>query len=226
MYCSQCGTQVPDDSVFCQECGAKIEVAETQDELAVTPSGPAPPPTVDQPARRPVDRPASKDFTAPRPAARQTFTGVAVIAGAVLAVIGSLLTWADLELVTFNGFDVGYLTDPEEGLGNDGLFVLVIGLIVGVLAAHYFYGRNALASLAVIGLGLAAAGIGAYNMGKLIQETQAFCDEIGASDCDALQVVGEGIYFTIAGGAVIAVAGLVGLIRAVAQPSGQRESHS
>lgn len=32
MYCWQCGTQVPDDSVFCHQCGARVHRAETKEE--------------------------------------------------------------------------------------------------------------------------------------------------------------------------------------------------
>jgi TM2 domain-containing membrane protein YozV len=35
MFCSKCGKQIPDDSVFCPECGAKVGV--DQPEVVYTP---------------------------------------------------------------------------------------------------------------------------------------------------------------------------------------------
>jgi hypothetical protein len=41
MYCKDCGEQIPDDSVFCPECGAKLTVAPA---AAAPPSASTPPP--------------------------------------------------------------------------------------------------------------------------------------------------------------------------------------
>jgi hypothetical protein len=30
MYCSQCGTELPDDSAFCHNCGTRIAVEHTR----------------------------------------------------------------------------------------------------------------------------------------------------------------------------------------------------
>lgn len=32
MYCRQCGTQVPEDSAFCHQCGARVYLGETKRE--------------------------------------------------------------------------------------------------------------------------------------------------------------------------------------------------
>ncbi len=221
MYCSECGTQVPDDSVYCHECGARVASAETRDEQVAAPVAPAPLATADETERRPVDKPAPGAVSTPPARAGHTFIGVAAIAGAALAIIGSLLAWADLVIVTGNGFDIGYLTDPTDGEGKDGAIVLLMGLLAGGLAIHYFSGRKAGASVVILGLGVAMAAIAGYNMQQLVQDAQELCDEVEAwgSDCDAMDIVGEGIYLTIVGGAITAIAGLAGLAGTSAQPS-------
>ena len=221
MYCSQCGTQVPDDAAFCHECGAKVLSAESEKEGTSAQVGPPTPQAAASTSAPHVAGPAAAVAAARRPAAGQVVIGIAVIVGAALAIIGCLLSWADLDVVAGNGFDVGFLTDPEDGDGQDGLFVLLIGLAAGGLGVHYFFGRNALASLAIVGLGVGAAVIGGYNLVKMVQWMQDFCDELGVDDCDAMQIIGEGIYLTIVGGAVIAVAGVVGLVRASGQHVGR-----
>jgi hypothetical protein len=219
MYCSRCGTQVPDDSVFCHECGARVASAEAQEEQPTAPVGPAPPPRTAETARHATEGPPPGVAGTAPARAGHTAIGVAVIVGAGLAILGCLLTWADLALVKMNGFDVGWLTDPEEGLGSDGVLVLVVGLAAGGLGLYYFYGRNALAGVAIVALGIGATAIAGYNLAKIVQDANAFCDENYISDCNAIDAVGEGIYVVIVGGAITAIAGLAALARISTQPS-------
>lgn len=60
MFCSNCGTQIPEGSIFCGNCGTKVEA----------PAAPQPAPqpayeAVQQPAYEAVQQPA---YTAPQPA--------------------------------------------------------------------------------------------------------------------------------------------------------------
>lgn len=219
MYCAQCGSQVPDDSAFCHRCGARVVTAEKSTGGTGAQAGA---PTAQQAAASAppyAARPQAGVVAAPPVATRQVVVGIVVIVGVVLAIVGCLLTWADLEIIKGNGFDVGYLTDPDNGEGQDGLFVLMIGLAAGGLAVRYFFGRNALASLAIVALGIAATAIAGYNLGKLMQGMQELCDEMEISDCNRMEIVGEGIYVTIVGGIITAAAALVGLFRGIGQGS-------
>lgn len=42
MFCSKCGKQIPDDSVFCPECGQSLSQAAPSPSPGATPSAPAP----------------------------------------------------------------------------------------------------------------------------------------------------------------------------------------
>lgn len=249
MYCSECGTQIPDGAAFCQGCGTRVNVS-IDSEAAE--AGPAVVPPAAQPtganrarpgycercgrelgvneklrgltAHEQCPAPVTQAPAAARPVSmtppasgKRTALGIVVIVGALLAVLGCLLPWADLDIWTGNGFDVGYLTDPKEGMGQDGLFVLLMGLVAAGVGVYYFYGRNALAGLALFALGAAIAAVAGYDVGKMVQAAQEFCDEssgygFNTGDCNALDIVGEGLYMTIAGGAVTALAGLAGLL--------------
>lgn len=57
MYCSSCGKQIPDDSVFCPECGNKLQVAVAQ-QPRTDPSMTAPPAPPEQ-----ADRTALAEFS-------------------------------------------------------------------------------------------------------------------------------------------------------------------
>jgi hypothetical protein len=128
----------------------------------------------------------------------QPYVGIAVIAGAALAVIGCLLPWVDALGTTINSFDFGYVTNSNGGDGKDGLLILAIAAAAAVLGGLHFKGRNSLASLAVIALGAAIVGIAGYNLWKVFDAM------------DSMKYVGIGLYMTIAGGLVTALAGLLG----------------
>ncbi len=115
MFCSQCGTQLPDDSAFCQNCGSPTD----------TPAG-----TASGPAGSTAAAPAFAGTDA-----LGTSAGIGAFAGAGLAILGSLLSWVDFG-PTINGFDIGYVTSPENGDGSDGLLIVMGSVIAAAIAIH------------------------------------------------------------------------------------------
>ena len=196
MYCARCGTQIPDDSEFCYNCGAQVVGVEREKrrraaeagEVYTEPVAPAPAPQAARPAPRTVGAATLA----------QPYVGIAVIVGAALTAIGCLLPWVDVLGITFNSFDVGYVTDSNGADGVDGLLILPIAVVAAVLGGLHFKGRNSLASMGLIALGTAIAGIAGYNLWKMYDGS------------DSLEYVGIGVYVTIAGGLVTALAGLFG----------------
>jgi hypothetical protein len=196
MYCARCGTQIPDDSEFCYSCGAQIVGVEREKrrraaeagEAYTEPVAPAPAPQAARPAPRTVGAATLA----------QPYVGIAVIVGAALAVIGCLLPWVDALGTTINSFDFGYVTNSNGGDGKDGLLILAIAAAAAVLGGLHFKARNSLASLAVIALGAAIVGIAGYNLWKVFDAM------------DSMKYVGMGLYVTIVGGVVTALAGLLG----------------
>ena len=198
MFCARCGTQIPDDSEFCENCGAPIagierekrrRAAETGQAYAA-PVAPPPVPAAARPAPRPAGAPQA---TSPLP-----MIGIIAIAGAALAAVGCLLPWVDFMGHTTSSFDFGYATSLGDGDGNDGMLVLIIAAAAAVLGGLSFKGRYNLANLAFIALGVAIAGVASYNLWKIIDLT------------DSMKYVGIGLYMSVAGGIVTAVAGLLG----------------
>jgi len=196
MYCTRCGTQIPDDSEFCYNCGAQVVGVEREKrrraaeagEVYTEPVAPAPAPQAARPAPRTVGAATLA----------QPYVGIAVIVGAALAAIGCLLPWIDAFGQTANGFDFGFVMDSNGGDGKDGLLIIPIGVVAAVLGGLHFKGRNSLASMGLIALGAAIAGIAGYNLWKMYDGS------------DSLEYVGIGVYVTIAGGLVTALAGLFG----------------
>jgi len=196
MYCARCGTQIPDDSEFCYSCGAQIVGVEREKRRSAAESGETiPQPVAPTPAPQ-AARPAPRTVGAVTLA--QPYVGVAVIVGAALAVIGCLLPWIDAFGQTANGFDFGFVLDSNGGDGKDGLLIIPIAVVAAVLGGLHFKARNSLASLAVIALGAAIVGIAGYNLWKVFDAA------------DSMKYVGVGLYMTIAGGLVTALAGLLG----------------
>jgi hypothetical protein len=196
MYCARCGTQIPDDSEFCYSCGAQIVGVEREKRRSAAESGETiPQPVAPTPAPQ-AARPAPRTVGAATLA--QPYVGIAVIAGAALAVIGCLLPWIDAFGQTANGFDGGYVTSLGDGDGKDGLLILAIAAAAAVLGGLHFKARNSLAGLAIIALGAAIVGIGGYNLWKVFDAA------------DSIKYVGIGLYIIIAGGVVTALAGLFG----------------
>ena len=196
MYCARCGTQIPDDSEFCYSCGAQIVGVEREKRRSAAESGETiPQPVAPTPAPQ-AARPAPRTVGAA--ALAQPYVGIAVIVGAALAVIGCFVAWIDTPLATPNALDFGFLTDSNGTDGKDGLLILPIAVVAAVLGGLHFKGRNSLASLALIALGAAIVGIAGYNLWKIVDET------------DSMEYVGIGLYMTIVGGLVTALAGLLG----------------
>jgi hypothetical protein len=196
MYCARCGTQIPDDSEFCYSCGAQIVGVEREKRRSAAESGETiPQPVAPTPAPQ-AARPAPRTVGAATLA--QPYVGIAVIAGAALAVIGCLLPWIDAFGQTANGFDGGYVTSLGDGDGKDGLLILAIAAAAAVLGGLHFKARNSLAGLAIIALGAAIVGIGGYNLWKVFDAA------------DSIKYIGMGLYVTIVGGVVTALAGLLG----------------
>ena len=196
MYCARCGTQIPDDSEFCYSCGAQIVGVEREKRRSAAESGETSPQAVAPTPAPQAARPAPRTVGAATMA--QPYVGIAVIVGAALAVIGCLLPWVDALGTTINSFDFGYVTNSNGGDGMDGLLILPIGVVAAVLGGLHFKGRNSLTGLAVIALGAAIVGIAGYNLWKVFDAM------------DSMKYVGVGLYMTIAGGLVTALAGLLG----------------
>jgi hypothetical protein len=196
MFCARCGTQIPDDSEFCYNCGAQIAGVEREKrrraaesgEVYTEPVAPTPVPQAARPAPRTLGA-----ATLPQP-----YVGIAVIVGAALAAIGCLLPWVDFLGITANAFDGGYVTSLGDGDGKDGLLILPIAVVAAVLGGLHFKGRNSLASMGLIPLGVAIVGIAGYNLWKMYDAM------------DSMEYVGIGLYMTIVGGLVTALAGLFG----------------
>ena len=203
MFCARCGTQIPNDSEFCYNCGAQIVGVEREKRKRATEAGEvytepvaaAPQAVAPAPARQ-AARPAPRTVGAATLA--QPYVGIAVIVGAALAVIGCLVAWVDVLGNTANGFDGGYVTSLGDGDGKDGLLILPIAAAAALLGALHFKGRNSLASMGLIALGAAIVGIAGYNLWKIYDFA------------DSLEYVGIGLYMTIVGGLVTALAGLFG----------------
>ena len=138
----------------------------------------------------------------------QPVIGVAVMIGAALAAIGSLLPWIDYGGFSASGFDGGYLTGSSMGDGNDGIVILLLGLAAAALAAHYFMKPNSLLSLGSLILGAAAAGVAAYDFIRLYKDIKDGC-----GGCSVTDYLGYGLYVSIVGGVIAAGAAYVGFRR-------------
>ncbi len=203
MFCARCGTQIPDDSEFCYNCGAQIAGVEREKRRRAAEAGEAvpgpvaPAPQAAAPApTRPAARPGPRTVgaaTLPQP-----YVGIAAIVGAALAAIGCFVAWVDIMGYTANAFDGGYVTGLGDGDGNDGLLILAIAAAAALLGALHFKQRNSLASTGLIALAAAIVIIAGYNLWKIYDAM------------DSMEYVGIGLYMTIVGGLVTALAGLFG----------------
>jgi hypothetical protein len=146
--------------------------------------------------------------------AAQIGIGLVVIIGAVLTIIGSFMDWVDLGFAGLDGFDVGYLTDPLDGEGQDGLLVLGLGIAAAGGAVHYFFVRSVWMSLGIMLAGLCTAALGIYNMSRLIYEAKR---DLDLSTGGAFDLIGPGIYLAIAGGVIVTIGAFAGAWRATAR---------
>ena len=208
MFCASCGVRLADDSVFCHDCGTPI---------TPTPRG------AQQPAQATGTSPETLGPSVAASAATarpldgfRVAIAVGTLAGAVLIVIGTFLPWANATFfgveVNRNGFDGGYVTDWGDTDGKDGVLTLVMATGAAGLSVLYLNKRSGWVSLGIFGLGWGAAAVGGHNLKLLIDDIR---DNLGVSQGDALDYVGEGLYVVIVGGIVTAVVALVGLVGAL-----------
>ena len=204
MFCPQCGVQVADAASFCRKCGSPL-----RDDVAPPASQPAQESVPQQPVMtQQRAAPQTMRHTLGAMKAVQPGIGIAVIVGSALAVVGTMIPWIDFAGATANGFDGGYLTGGSASDGNDGILILLLGLAAAALAVHYFMKPNVLLSLGSLILGAAAAGVAGYNLMRLISDIKDGC-----GGCNVMDYVGFGLYVSIGGGAVAAVASFMGLRR-------------
>lgn len=97
MYCFNCGHQIPDDSVFCPECGARVDFALHQEEkeghAPSTPAagpapGPAAPPAQPAPPAPAQPMPSGNPYLSePAPAPKRRKSKAPIIIGIVVALL-------------------------------------------------------------------------------------------------------------------------------------------
>jgi len=143
---------------------------------------------------------------------RVAVSGVNLVAAALL-IAGSLVSWVSIgdgsDTFSANGFDYGYITDWGDSFGKDGIIILVLGLAIGLLGAAQFVVRHGALSVLAAVLGIAAAGVAAYNAIETVSDLNS---ELDVSTSQAIDSLGAGLYLVIAGGIVAAVNAIVGLI--------------
>ncbi len=214
MFCSNCGTEVPDDSAFCHNCGARTVTGRPREQPQETQPAPAPPSSgagTAAPVYQAREPAAAALATRPDPLAMAI--GAVVIIGAVLGIIGSVLSWVVSFNGTINAFDLGYVTSWQNGDGKDGWVIVPASVAALALALHYFFVRNVWASLAVLAMGGLVMAVATYDLYRAVKD---WVDFLGWSVRDALDLFAEGIFITIMGGLMVALAALVGCFRAVA----------
>lgn len=146
---------------------------------------------------------------------------VLMVAGGLLAAIGSFLAWAKLEA----GSDSATASGVD---GSDGYITLVAGVVIAACGlASFVRARRALAILAIVG-GIAAGGVGLYD--AITAEDSAvdalsteLAASFGVSGSEAKALLREaidqglvgislqfGIFLVIAGGALGVIGGVLG----------------
>jgi len=202
LFCPECGTQIADNASFCRKCGAQLgERERPQQPVAnATPPAQAPRPVAPGAAMSPqagAARPVSSTFA---------IVGIVAIAGAAIAALGTYLPWIANQGIEWNGFDFGYITGSGaiDRDGKDGLILISIAIAAAALSITYFRNPNQLAGLGVLALGIAAASVAGYNFVKLFSD-------LNDADLKPLDYIGMGLYMSIVGGAITAVAALKGL---------------
>jgi hypothetical protein len=247
MFCSRCGTRVPEGATFCHSCGARVVLPElessrpperqhTGDMPSAIPAPPPPSfaadrraatgeqhwetsPTVGsqaadrfaEPTRPPVSAPTAAVGLQISQDGIQLAIGAVVLIGGILAIIGSFTAWVDLGFASANGFAGGYLTDPHHGDGKDGLLILIGGIVGCVSAPHYLFARNVWASLLIMLLGVGIAALAGYNLGRIVYDAK---HQLNMTTSAAFDLIGSGLYLSIAGGAVTAIGAFIGSRRA------------
>jgi len=113
MYCTNCGSQVPDDVKFCTFCGAAIDRSQIQPSQ---PPQPTPPPQPYQPAPVTPTRPKS--------------SGGAILAIIVVVIIGFVILYFGVELIAIPYFF------------TSGLTLLIVSAIIILCIACSICGRS------------------------------------------------------------------------------------
>lgn len=122
MYCSKCGTAIPDDSVFCSSCGATISNSAEQ--------------VTSQPVVQPAQTVPVIMVTQPNPATTVRSNGAGV-AGLVFGILSLCLGWIPyvgwLFIVLGLIFSIVGLAkrNATKGAAIAGLILSIIGVFIG-----------------------------------------------------------------------------------------------
>ena len=211
MFCSQCGTSLPDTAAFCSSCGTQQPAAATQ--TAPPPqAGPPPQPmpsacpncgTSVQPGRR-FCTSCGHSMTGPAPARRVaaggafTLTDMFIAAGLAVSVVATLLDWISGGGQGVSGWDGDSRFRVAEWLGVTAPVDAAIVVAAAVLGALLWFGPRfgiqtpnlpapAISGGAVLGIGILE---------------WLYIDDVGAGFFDPA----IGIYLLILGGAAILLA--------------------
>ncbi|MBI4884777.1 MAG: hypothetical protein HY826_12070, partial [Actinobacteria bacterium] len=138
---------------------------------------------------------------APRPAVA---IGAALLTfGGVLMIVGSFLSWFEIDGETFNGFS-------EGGENGDGTKDGPVFAVLGVLALSF--GLVQLAARKVLALGIIGIVVGAFGLLAAIADLSDVNDLVDLGEAFGADVsAGPGLYVVILGAAV-AIAGAIATI--------------
>lgn len=217
--CTNCMTPISTEATFCASCGHRLK--STPPAVAARPAvaappvvvpapapvAPVPPPAVSQPST--TAAPAADHRAAASPTAEQGLAlpalrpgTLAVLGGAVLAVVASLLNWGDDGVSSDAGFstplqfalDGKYYVDANVTIG---LFVTVISVIVA--AAAIVRPSRVVAALG----GVAVGGITALFLSEI--STMVGDMQDAGYDVSMTDLVGPGPWLALAAGAAMIV---------------------
>jgi hypothetical protein len=148
---------------------------------------------------------------------------VAAAVGGLLVVVGSFLTWATL---TIDATSFGGQKESQSVQGfdaSDGKISLAIGVILivaGLVAmrSKAAGGRRGMGILAIVG-GLAAIGLGIFEVMDIKNDLDALVSGLGLPDGVASHSIGIGLWIIIAGGLIGLVGGVLSMTSAKAMPA-------
>ena len=156
-----------------------------------------------------MDQPASSQTRSPIAA----ICLAAAVAGGLLAVVGSFMTWAEIDVplldtITLDGFDDG----------REGQLTLGLGIAAAVVAASAWLPRLRLAGAAgTTVLGVAILAVAFADMREL-DDDRKILDQIGILTLRLSDIVGTelgtGLYLVTAGGAIATIGGAAALATA------------
>jgi hypothetical protein len=153
MFCSECGTQLPDDSVFCHDCGTKTDVgsqaaqrpqaAERPAQTVADTAPPVRPATAARPSAGPA-RPVANSRSATRPpvAAGPPPPSARYVGVGLVVTTALILGWLIFFLGILGGFGTASqcteVLDQYECNTEDRLGLFFATLIGAWLAAAFF----------------------------------------------------------------------------------------